>query len=64
MRTTIEGLVKLFYLRFYRRTYDNSFKLSKSIKNDDFSKHFTGAEYADIDSIRFVVNEQVHYMFG
>ncbi len=64
MRATIEGLVKLFYLQFYRRTYNASFKLSKSIKNDDFRKHFTGAEYADIDSIRFVGNEQVHFMFG
>lgn len=64
MRTTVEGLVKLFYLKFYRKAYDTSFKLSKSIKNEDFRKHFTGAEYADIDSIRFVGNEQVHFMFS
>ncbi len=64
MRTTIEGLVRLFYLKYYRKAFDRTFKLSKSIKNDDFRRHFTGAEYSDIDSIRFVGNDQVHFMFG
>ncbi len=63
MRTTIEGLVRLFYLKYYRRTFDRTFKLSKSIRNDDFRRYFTGAEYSDIDSIRFVGNDQVHFMF-
>lgn len=64
MRTTIEGLVRLFYLKYYRRTFDRTFKLNKSIKNDDFRRHFTGAEYSDIDSIRFVGNNELHFMFG
>lgn len=64
MRITIEGLVKLFYLKFYRKTFDSSFKLGKSIKNDDFRRYFKVSEYADIDLIRFVGNEQMHFMFG
>ena len=64
MRITIEGLVKLFYLKQYRRVFDRNFKLKNSITNNDFRRHFTGAEYSDIDSIRFVGNDQVHFMFG
>lgn len=62
-RMTIEGLVKLFYLKFYRKPFDERFKLAKAIKHDDFRKHFTGAEWADIDFIRFVGNEEIHFLF-
>ena len=63
MRTTIEGLVRLFYLKYYRREFNRTFRLGKSINNEEFRRYFTGAEYSDIDSIRFVGNDQVHFMF-
>ncbi len=66
MRTTIEGLVKLFYLKFYRKTFENEkFKLGKAIRDPNFTRHIprTSPKWQEIDDIRFAGNNQVHFVF-
>ena len=64
MRITTEGLVKLFYLKFYRRIYNRNFRFYKAIKSYDFKRHFSPEEWEKINLTRAVGNEQLHFMLG